>query len=117
MRLVVGGRTEEREKGKMDETIKRVNYLFVLQPHQQDLFHQGQFGLLAPLRILANVAGVKGNLVAIGRALIRRLGATTSSNIIGPPVGGWRADPAAVIVIVWGCSTTATAAAPPPCEA
>lgn len=45
-------------------------HLFILEPHQQNLFHEGELGLLAPLGTFTDVAGIKGNLVAIFRALV-----------------------------------------------
>jgi hypothetical protein len=86
------------------------SHLFVLQTHQQYLFHEGQFGLLASFGTFANVAGVKGDLVSIGRALVGCFG--TPSGLLRSL--GWygRADSGSVVV-VGDCPCTTS----PPCEA
>lgn len=45
-------------------------HLFVLEPHENHLFHQCQLGLFAPFGALANVSRVECDLVAIGRVLV-----------------------------------------------
>lgn len=84
-----------------------MSYLLILQAQQYDLLHQGQLRLLAPLGALADVAGVKGDLVAILAALVARLRAAVANGLcrIGPTGA---VTPFAIICCSASASSSAT---------
>jgi hypothetical protein len=84
----------------------RCTHLFIFQAHEDDLLHEGQLGLFAPLRILADVPRVEGDLVAILGAFVGGLGGA-----VVVALGCWRADPAAfVLAIACGASSPSSSA-------
>lgn len=80
-------------------------HLLVLEPHKNNFLHQRQFGLFIPLRALANVPGVKRNLVAILRALVGGFWRA----VVWPP-RGWRGDPTAFVFSIIGSSGSSSPA-------
>ena len=52
----------------------RKTHLLVFQSNQEDLLHERQLGLLIPLLALADVSWIKGYLMTILTAAIRRFG-------------------------------------------
>lgn len=78
-------------------------HLFILQAHEDNLLHERQLGLFAPFRILANVARVECDLVAVLGALVGCFGGA-----VVVALRCWRTDPAALVLAV-ACNATAAA--------
>lgn len=83
--------------------------LFVLETEQEDLLHQRELGLLAPLGALADVAWVKGDLVAVLAALVARLGGAVAGVGCAGSIGGAVAAVAVAGAFIAGASSRAPA--------
>lgn len=86
--------------------------LFVLETEQEDLLHQCELGLLAPLGALADVARVKGDLVAVLAALVARLGGAVAGVGCAGSIGGAVAAVAVAAAVIAGASASSRAPAP-----
>ena len=56
--------------------VLRKTHLLVFQSNQEDLLHERQLGLLVPLLALTDISWIKGYLMTILTAAVRRFGTT-----------------------------------------
>ena len=100
----VGRRAAGRRRGE------EATNLFVFETQQQDLLHQGELGLLAPLCILTDVAGVEGDLVAVFAALVAGLRGAVLE--VAGGIGAVDGAAVAGLCIACGCCSSAGASSP-----
>jgi len=81
-------------------------HLLVLEPHENNLLHERQLGLFAPLGAFAEVPRIECNRMPIFRLLVGRFGGA----VVVAALGCWRADPADLVLAISCGACTASPA-------